>query len=86
VFRTFRRARQSGIRSSTACFCHITENWRGQPLVDRETALQLIGATRTTTGLRVKAKLDVRSSPNGNEVTDEELAEVNLVKEPFHGE
>lgn len=67
-------------------FCHITENWRGQPLVDRETVVQLIGATRTTTGLRVKAKLDVRPFPKGTEVTDEELAEVNLVKEAFHGE
>lgn len=67
-------------------FCHITENWRGQPLVDRETVVQLIGATRTTTGLRVKAKLDVRLFPKGTEVTDEKLAEVNLVKEAFHGE
>jgi hypothetical protein len=36
-------------------FCHITENWRGHPLVDHETVVQLIGATRTTAGLRIKA-------------------------------
>ncbi len=34
-------------------FCHITENWRGRPLVNHETIVQLIGATRTTTGLRI---------------------------------
>ena len=48
--------------------------------------MQLIGATRTTTGLRVKAKLDERSFPKGVEVTDDELADVNLIKDAFHGE
>lgn len=67
-------------------FCHITENWRGRPLVDHETIVQLIGATRTTTGLRVRAKLDERAFPKGVEVTDEELAEVNLIRNAFHGE
>jgi hypothetical protein len=67
-------------------FCHITENWRGRPLVDHETVVQLIGATRTNTGLRVRAKLDERAFPKGVEVTDEELAEVNLIREAYHGE
>ena len=67
-------------------FCHITENWRGRPLVDHETVVQLIGATRTTTGLRVRAKLDERAFPKGVEVTDDELNEVNLIREAFHGE
>ena len=48
--------------------------------------MQLIGATRTTTGLRVRAKLDERSFPKGVEATDEELAEVNLIRDAFHGE
>lgn len=67
-------------------FCHITENWRGRPLVDHETIVQLISATRTTTGLRVRAKLDQRAFPKGVEVTDKELAEVNLIRDAFHGE
>ena len=46
----------------------------------------LIGATRTTTGLRVRAKLDERAFPKGVEATDAELADVNLIKEAFHGE
>ena len=41
-------------------FCHITENWRGRPLRTFETVVDLIGHTRTATGLRVKAKLDKR--------------------------
>jgi hypothetical protein len=43
-------------------FCHITENWRGRPLVDHETVVLLIGSVRTTTGLTVKARLDRRPS------------------------
>jgi len=43
-------------------------------------------STRTTTGLRIKARLDERSFPKGVEATDEQLADVNLIKEAFHGE
>jgi hypothetical protein len=67
-------------------FCHITENWRGRPLVDHETIVQLIGGTRTTTGLRVKAKLDRRTYPIGIKVSDAELQDVNLLEENFHGD
>ena len=48
--------------------------------------MQLIGATRTTTGLRVKAKLDRRSYPVGIKITDAQLEEVSLIEEPFHGD
>lgn len=41
---------------------HIRENWRGRPLTDHETIVQLIGSVRTTTGLTVNAKLDTRVS------------------------
>lgn len=67
-------------------FCHITENWRGRPLVDLETVVQLIGATRTTKGLHVKAKLDTRSYPIGIRITDAELEDVELEPDAFHGE
>jgi hypothetical protein len=39
-------------------FCHITQNWRGQPLVSREAVVSLIGSTTTRTGLIVRAALD----------------------------
>jgi hypothetical protein len=51
-------------------FCHITENWRGRPLVDHETVVQLIGSVRTTTGLTVKAKLDTCISPGDQSTED----------------
>ncbi len=67
-------------------FCHITKNWRGEPLVSRAVIVNLIGNTKTKTGLRVKAKLDRKSYPTGIKVTDEEFATVNLTKDKFHGE
>src|ERR1035437_3472621 len=38
-------------------FCHITQNWRGKQLVSHEVIVQLIGATTTDEGLRVRAAL-----------------------------
>jgi hypothetical protein len=52
---------------------HITENWRGRPLVDQETVVQLIGSVRTTIGLTVTAKLDRRRHPAGIGVPDAEM-------------
>jgi Rhodopirellula transposase DDE domain len=46
----------------------------------------LLGATRTTTGLRVRAKLDRRSYPIGIKVTDAQLQGINLIEEDFHGD
>lgn len=67
-------------------FCHITENWRGKPLVNRAVIVNLIGKTKTRTGLRIKAKLDTNSYETGIKVTDEELAAVKIKKDSFHGE
>lgn len=67
-------------------FCHITENWRGRPLVDHETIVQLIAATRTSKGLKVKAAIDKRTYPTGIEVPDEELRKLRLKPGRFHGE
>ena len=67
-------------------FCHITENWRGRPLVDRETVVQLIGSVRTTTGLTVKARLDRRPYPAGVKVSAAEMDSLDLTPAEFHGE
>lgn len=67
-------------------FCHITENWRGRPLVDHETVVQLIGSVRTSTGLTVTATLDTRSYPAGIKVSDEEMDGLFILHETFHGE
>jgi Rhodopirellula transposase DDE domain len=59
-------------------FSFISLNWQGKPLVSYETVINLIGATRTTTGLRVKAKLDTRLYEAGVKITDEEMKQLNL--------
>jgi hypothetical protein len=67
-------------------FCHITENWRGRPLVSRSVVVNLIGRTQTRTGLRVEAELDTNQYVQGIRVTDEELEAVRLKKDKFHGD
>ena len=46
-------------------FCHITQTWRGKPLVSRETVVELIASTTTRTGLIVRCELDTRDYPKG---------------------
>ena len=67
-------------------FCHITQNWRGRPLVSLEVIVKLIGNTTTRTGLVIKAKLDRRRYPKGVRVTAERFASLNLKPAKFHGE
>ena len=67
-------------------FSHITMNWRGRPLEDYETVVKLIGSTKTSTGLHVKARLDRRAYKLGVEVSDAVMASLNIVREDFHGE
>jgi Rhodopirellula transposase DDE domain len=67
-------------------FCHITENWRGRPLVSRSVVVNLIGSTQTRTGLRVEAELDTNQYEQGIKVTNEELEAVRLKKDKFHGD
>ena len=67
-------------------FSHISLNWRGRPLISHEVIVALIGATTTQTGLRVEAALDRGTYPTRVEVTDEQLAQVQLHPHAFHGE
>jgi transposase len=67
-------------------FSYISMNWRGIPLVDFKTIVQLIGSVKTTTGLKVKSKLDQRNYKKGINVTKDELAEVKIKNNKFRGE
>jgi hypothetical protein len=67
-------------------FCHITQNWRGKPLVSHEVIVNLIAKTTTRAGLRVRAELDTRQYPAGIKVSDAELAQVRIKKDDFHGD
>jgi hypothetical protein len=65
--------------------CHISMNWRGQPLMSHEVSVDLMGATTTKSGLTVTAKLDTHAYPTKINVSDEEMARLNIRPHPFHG-
>ena len=67
-------------------FCHITMNWKGIPLEDYQTVVQLIGAVKTKGGLKVKALLDLNEYVKGKTVADDELKKVNIKGHKFHPE
>jgi hypothetical protein len=67
-------------------FSFITQNWRGKPLVSHQVIVQLIAATTTKAGLKVRAEIDHNSYPSGIVVKNAELAAVNLTRHDFHGE
>lgn len=67
-------------------FCHITQNWRGRPLVSHDVIINLIANTSTEQGLRIKAELDKTAYPLKTKVTDKELATVKIKHHKFHGE
>jgi transposase len=67
-------------------FCHITQNWRGRPLTSYEVVINSIAATTTSKGLKVYARLDERDYSKKIEVSDAELAAVNLTRDEFHPE
>ena len=67
-------------------FSFISSNWRGEPLRDYETIVNLIARTTTAKGLKVTCRLDRRKYPTGRKVTDEEMKQVNMKPDRFHGE
>ena len=67
-------------------FCHITQNWRGRPLVSHEVIIQLIANTRTKAGLKIRAELDSGHYPIGIKVSDEDLAALKIKPAKFHGD
>jgi len=67
-------------------FSFISSNWRGEPLRDYETIVNLIAGTTTAKGLKVTCRLDRRNYPVGRKISDEEFSSVNLVPNEFHGE
>ena len=67
-------------------FSFISSNWRGEPLKDYETVVKLISNTTTAKGLKVRCRLDRRKYPTGRKITAEEMNEVNMKRDVFHGE
>jgi hypothetical protein len=67
-------------------FCHITENWRGRPLISRMAVVELIAATRTAQGLVLHADLDETIYETGINIPDDVMNSLAITKCEFHGE
>ena len=67
-------------------FSFISQNWRGKPLVSHQVIVDLIAATSTRAGLKVRAEIDPNLYPAGVKVTDKQIAGLNIERDPFHGE
>ena len=66
-------------------FSFISKNWRGKPLLDRATVVNLIGNTTTDKELVIEAQLDENIYEKGIKISDEELSSICLNLEEFHG-
>jgi len=73
-------------RIEHSLFSYISINWRARPLTSLETVIELISATTTTSGLTVTAVADTTIYEKGIKVTDEEMANLNIIRHEFHGE
>jgi transposase len=67
-------------------FSHITQNWRGKPLVSHEVIVNLIANTTTAKGLRIEAELNTDLYQTGKKVENEILSKLQLRKKQFHGD
>ncbi|MBI1748145.1 MAG: hypothetical protein HYR55_16400 [Acidobacteria bacterium] len=67
-------------------FCHITENWRGRPLLSLEVIVNLIANTKTSQGLNIQAALDGNTYEKGIKISKEEMTQLKITPADFHGE
>jgi Rhodopirellula transposase DDE domain len=67
-------------------FSYISINWRAKPLTSRQTVIDLIASTTTSTGLRVYARLDPNTYATKIKVSDQQMAAVKIAGEGFHPE
>ena len=67
-------------------FAQITRNWAGRPLTSHQTILNLIGATTTSTGLQVTAELDTGDYPTGIKISDQQMNELPITCDDWHGD
>jgi transposase len=67
-------------------FSFISQNWRGKPLISHQVIVDLIAATSTRTGLKVRAEIDSNLYPSGLKISDQQVAELRIERDTFHGE
>jgi hypothetical protein len=63
-------------------FCYISKKWQGKPLVSVEAAIKLIGATTTSTGLKVICRRDDTVYKLAQKISNEEFESIGLSKIP----
>ena len=67
-------------------FSFISMNWRAKPLISYRVIVDLISATTTDTGLTVQCELDTNTYQKGIAVTDQEMSQISIIRDEFHGE
>jgi hypothetical protein len=67
-------------------FSFISQNWRGKPLISHEVIINLIAGTTSKTGLAVRSELDSNTYPAGIKISDQQMAELRLRRDTFHGD
>ena len=67
-------------------FSYISMNWRGRPLVDYQTVVNLIASTKTKAGLTVNVRLDKNKYQKGIKVPLKERKTFKIQPHRFHGE
>ncbi len=65
-------------------FAFISQNWRGKPLLTHKVIVQLIAATKTTSGLSIASAIDAARYPKGAKVSDSEFAKLKIRYDTFH--
>lgn len=64
-------------------FSFISQNWRGRPLVSLQTIVELIGNTKTKTGLKIHTSIDKNNYETGKKISDEEFESINIKRSEF---
>lgn len=59
-------------------FYYISKSWQGQPLIDIDTVVNLIGSTTTTKGLKVKCVVDENHYETKQKITDDQKDSINI--------
>jgi len=67
-------------------FSFISMNWRGRPLTDIATIVELIASTKTKTGLTVQCAYDPNWYPTGEKISDQDYALIPLRPHAWHGD
>jgi Rhodopirellula transposase DDE domain len=65
-------------------FSFISMNWRGHPLTDIRTIVELIAATKTQTGLAIHCAYDPNWYPTGEKITDADFKTIPLHPHQWH--